>query len=165
MIMMPHNTYDILSPSFSIDKSCNLHFYIFTFLHFFLAVAPNAVVTPSVKTVTEGGNVTLTCNVSGVPSPSVEWTKTGNNTVLSVDKTFTIYNVSRVPGNTARQYQCTASNGVGSPAHDTADITVQCKYQNISFYWQSQVKRLHNVSSIPLMDELHGFIGFQEVHP
>ena len=139
-----HHTCTTLSWILSIAKSCNLHFYISTFLHFFIAVAPNAVVTPSVKTVTEGGNVTLTCNVSGVPSPSVEWTKTGNNTVLSVDKTFTIYNVSRVPGNTARQYQCTASNGVGSPAHDTADITVQCKYQNISFYLQ----------------ELYGFMDF-----
>ena len=38
-------------------------------------MAPVTEVFPQTGTVIEGGNITLICNVSGVPSPSVVWTE------------------------------------------------------------------------------------------
>ena len=80
-------------------------------------------------TVVEGGNITLTCNASGVPYPLIRWTRIGQSTVLSQNSLFTVANVRR-PGtpNNLIQYQCTASNGVESPASAVANVTVYCKF-------------------------------------
>ena len=92
-------------------------------------VAPFAVVIPETLHVIEGGNITLVCNISGVPSPSILWTQVGSSKVLSHSSSLTIMNVSR-PGTADNmiQYQCTASNGVGTPATATVNVTVHCKY-------------------------------------
>ena len=86
---------------------------------------------PQTHTLTEGGNITLTCNTSGVPSPAITWTRIGQSGVLSQNSSLTVVNVRRpgTPDNMI-QYQCTASNGVESPATATANITVHCKYLN-----------------------------------
>ena len=93
-----------------------------------LSVAPAVVVSPKTTTVTEGNNVTLTCNVTGDPKPSIKWTKIGEeHVVLSENASLTITNITRVPRNIL-QYQCTASNGVENPASQIADINVECEY-------------------------------------
>ena len=87
----------------------------------------------------ETDNVTLECNATGVPYPIVKWSKAGGGAVLFVGNSFTIYNISRVPGNTVL-YQCTASNGVGIAVSATINITVQCKYfDTITFLKSRQV--------------------------
>ena len=92
-------------------------------------VAPFAEVVPQTVTVIEGGNITLICNISGVPAPSILWTQIGSSKVVSHNSSLTIVNVSRpgTPDNMI-QYQCTASNGVETSATDTANVTVHCKY-------------------------------------
>ena len=93
----------------------------------FLA-APLAELTAQNDTVIEGGNVTLSCIVSGDPSPFLLLTKFGSSEVLSNTSPHTIVNVSRpgTPGNMI-QYQCTASNGVQTPATATVNVTVYCE--------------------------------------
>ena len=92
-------------------------------------VAPFAEVVPQTVTVIEGGNITLICNISGVPAPSILWTQIGSSKVVSHNSSLTIVNVSRpgTPDNMI-QYQCTASNGVETSATDTVNVTVHCKY-------------------------------------
>ena len=82
-------------------------------------------VIPQTDTVVEGGNITLTCNASGVPSPSIRWVRIGQSGVLSHSTSLTVVNVSR-PGTPDYmiQYQCTASNGVGSPVIAATNVTV-----------------------------------------
>ena len=94
----------------------------------FFSVAPFAEIIPQAVTIIEGGNITLTCNVSGVPSPSIRWTQIGGSKVLSQNSTLTVVNVTRpgTPDNMI-QYQCTASNGVEKPATATVNVTVHCK--------------------------------------
>ena len=91
-------------------------------------VAPFAAVVPQTVTVIEGGNITIVCNVSGVPVPSILWTMTGSSKVVSYYSSLTIVNVSRpgTPDNMI-QYQCTASNGVETPATATVNVTVHCE--------------------------------------
>ena len=81
-------------------------------------------------TVVEGESITLYCNATGKPDPTLTWTKVdnprplSNNTVLKtgiLNRTDTINNMI--------QYQCTASNGVESPATAIANISVYCKYE------------------------------------
>ena len=91
-------------------------------------VAPFVEVIPQTVTVIEGGNITLVCNISGVPAPFILWTQISSSKVVSHNSTLTIVNVSRpgTPDNMI-QYQCTASNGVETPATAAVNVTVQCE--------------------------------------
>ena len=91
---------------------------------------PSVTVHKQKVTVVENNNIRLNCdNVSGKPEPAIIWTKPGSNEVLSNTSSLDLVNVSR-PGTRDNmiQYQCTASNGVGTPATATVNVTVHCKY-------------------------------------
>ena len=120
----------------SVSAYLQVHFFQITIIECMLCdimclflVAPFAEVIPQTVTVIEGGNITLVCNISGVPAPSILWTQIGSSKVVSHNSSLTIVNVSRpgTPDNMI-QYQCTASNGVERPATATVNVTVQCKY-------------------------------------
>ena len=74
------------------------------------------------ETITEGGNLNLSCNASGSPSPVVSWVRisTGERFDVSV---LQLRNVSR---SEARDYRCEASNECGN-ASEAQNIDVQCK--------------------------------------
>ena len=66
-------------------------------------------------TVIEGENSTLTCHVSGTPTPSVSWTevRTGHRTEGKIQA---VANVSR---SDAGEYKCEASNFCGNDSKST----------------------------------------------
>ena len=79
--------------------------------------------------VVEGHNTSLASNVSGKPEPTITWTKQGSGVVLSNTSSLDVVNVSRHDTtDDIIQYQCTASNGGGTPATATVNVTVYCKY-------------------------------------
>ena len=103
-------------------------------------------VSPEKVTIVEGNKLLLTCNASGEPEPSISWTRIGSLDVLSVSSLLTIVNVSRPEtSDNMIQYQCTASNGVGTPATATVYVIVVCKYSSIrctvTVFWRV----LHNM--------------------
>ena len=84
----------------------------------------------------EGNNITITCEATGIPLPTILWafsgrilmsdsvnTTTVNGDVLRVTERLTIMNVSR---EYTGMYTCSANNSVGSDNSDIT-ITVQCK--------------------------------------
>ena len=86
---------------------------------------------PQNATVTEGENVTLACNASGNPTPSISWTKNGSavnspRIRLSSDKKqLTITNVNR---DDKGEYRCVANNSIGAVVSSNAAVLdVQCK--------------------------------------
>ena len=93
-------------------------------------MAPSVDLSSSIIVTKEGGNISLSCNVSGKPEPSISWTRIGSSDVLSISPSLTVVNVSR-PGTADNmiQYQCTASNGVDTPATATVNVTVECKWK------------------------------------
>ena len=78
--------------------------------------------------VREGSSLTLVCNTTGIPPPSLEWTKVGDSTVLSSTSGLTLYNVNwpDTPNETV-QYRCTANNGYGDPASAVVTVHVYCE--------------------------------------
>ncbi|XP_022807335.1 hemicentin-2-like [Stylophora pistillata] len=77
------------------------------------------------QNVTEGKNVTLTCNVSGIPLPMVTWTTPHGHS--TAEKVLVVTNISR---NQAGEYKCEASNDCGN-AIETAIINVQYEPDNV----------------------------------
>ena len=86
---------------------------------------------PSNVTKTEGENVTLHCNATGYPFPTLSWTKDGsdisNNSRISFSaekKQLAITKASRVDSGA---YRCVASNSLGNDTSMAAVVDVQCK--------------------------------------
>ena len=112
----------------SVLKSLS-YFCKFALFNSFLILDPPSITIHKIcDMLVEGDNITLTCNASGKPQPVITWTKLGSPVVLSQTSSFTIVNVSRpgTPDNMI-QYQCTASNGVETPATATVNCIVHCK--------------------------------------
>ncbi|XP_022798002.1 hemicentin-1-like isoform X2 [Stylophora pistillata] len=86
--------------------------------------APLALLSPLEVTANVNDTLNLTCTVFGNPKPSIKWSKDGSSYVPCNDSLCTV-TVSRHGAlNDVIQYQCTASNGVGTPDTATASITV-----------------------------------------
>ncbi|XP_066269272.1 hemicentin-1-like [Branchiostoma lanceolatum] len=84
--------------------------------------------SPPTITVTEGGDLTVTCQVTANPAASsVGWTKQGNSTAVSNSGTLSITNIQRGEAGT---YVCTAQNTFhdGSTETGTANTEVVVQY-------------------------------------
>jgi len=78
--------------------------------------------------------MTLSCNASGEPVPTISWTKDGSIISASGDsrisfvaenKELTITNVSRADEG---EYRCLANNSLGNASSNAAFLNVQCKF-------------------------------------
>ena len=76
--------------------------------------------------VVEGGNVSLYCNITGVPDPTVTWSGDVNKVIIG--RWLNITNISRPAEkrNNHWIYQCHANNTCGD-ASRVASIEVLCK--------------------------------------
>ncbi|XP_020608165.1 hemicentin-2-like [Orbicella faveolata] len=96
---------------------------------------PEITARPQVKTTTEGDNVTLSCNTTGNPVPTISWTINGtpvdrrDNPRISFSERkqqLIITNVSRTDSG---EYRCAASNSLGNDTSNTTSLDVQCKWR------------------------------------
>ena len=105
-----------------------------------LIVADKPEITAHPRSVakTEGNNVTLSCNATGNPVPTISWTRDGspldtndNSRIsFSADKEqLTMTNVSRTDSG---EYRCVAENRVGNDTSNAAKLDIQCKL-SVSF--------------------------------
>ena len=76
--------------------------------------------------VVEGGNVSLYCDASGVPAPTVTWSGDANKVIIG--RWLNITNISRPADKRKKHliYQCHANNTCGD-ASRVASIEVLCK--------------------------------------
>ena len=82
---------------------------------------PSSIQAIDDKKVIEGDNVTLICNVSGMPSPMVSWMIPDSQRVSGYR-----LEVTNIDRSQAGEYTCEVSNDCGN-ATETATIDVQCK--------------------------------------
>ena len=73
------------------------------------------------ETITEAGNLNLSCNVSGSPSPVVSWVR-----ISTGERFVSVLQLTNVSRSEARDYRCEASNECGN-ASEAQNIDVQCK--------------------------------------
>ena len=82
---------------------------------------PSSIQAIDDQKVIEGDNVTLMCNIMGMPPPMVSWMTPDSQRVSGYK--LEVKNISRIQ---AGEYTCEASNECGN-ATETATIHVQCK--------------------------------------
>ena len=92
------------------DFSFNLHNYSYS-------DPPLIESAPVSQVVLEGKSIN--------PTPNITWTKEESPSVLHQGITYSIVDIDR---NAARNYTCTAWNGVGGQKKATAAITVHCEF-------------------------------------
>ena len=92
------------------------------FLVVMFSVPPSIQPTEN-EMIIEGGNVTLTCNASGFPAPTVYWVKT--DTGDRFNKTELVFaNINR---NKAGEYKCVANTPCNT-SEELAEVDVKCKF-------------------------------------
>lgn len=102
-----------VGPSCSVSKSLII-----------FAVEPEVSTQECPSPVTEGSNVTLHCNASGNPPPSITWIWQDTGDVLTRRELLIL---TAVNGSQAGSYQCLASNGIGNNSTRTCNLDVLCK--------------------------------------
>ena len=82
-------------------------------------------------TATDGENVTLSCNATGNPSPSISWTKAGsavNSPRVSFSSDYKQLTITNVNRSDSGDYRCVANNSIGDAVTSNgAILDVQCK--------------------------------------
>ena len=99
-----------------------------------IIVAPVITTQPQDGPVTEGDNVTLSCNASGDPLSTITWTRNGsvlNSSVPRISlgaesRELTITNISRTDSG---EYRCVANNSEGTNISHPATLDVKCKFK------------------------------------
>ena len=100
---------------------------------------PTITEAPQSKTINEGDRLQLTCKASGQPTPTITWTKDGNQ----LGKTVDIQNSKRTDAGT---YVCKAENKV-TQVTASAQVTVQCKSERFVPLWLAiHVKKFYSGS-------------------
>lgn len=74
--------------------------------------------------VPEGYDVTLECNATGNPVPSIGWIMESTGIVVSINSILIVSNISR---NASGVYQCIAMNSIGNDTKNCR-VDVYCKF-------------------------------------
>ena len=109
---------------------------------------------------TEGDNLTLSCNATANPAPTISWTRDGspvnttNNSRISLsddNKQLTITNVNRTDSG---KYRCVASNKFGNDTSSVVTLDVQCKYSiKLSTFLEMISPMLLHKLSVQMIDQ------------
>ena len=108
---------------FCTEGNCN-------YLKTFFVVPPGIAGVNKDQVVCEGSLVTLSCNATGRPTPTITWTKVKDNGTDSAPLLPVVYGkyvLSNIQRSSNETYRCTADNGVGVPVNRTVSVKVECK--------------------------------------
>jgi len=97
---------------------------------FFLSIVPpNLITKPSDKKVIENEQLQFRCTATGNPVPKIRWMKDGRTVgfgeILSLG----------AQRNQSGEYWCSVDNGLSEAVNASADLDVQCKYDNVVALW------------------------------
>jgi hypothetical protein len=100
---------------------------------------PEFTIQPNGTTeVVESENVTFTCVVDGKPSPTIQWLKnnaklnvTGHSR-LNISSGGTVLSITGVVRGDKGNYSCNATNKVDSVVSSSAQLVVNCKYNEMN---------------------------------
>ena len=117
--------------------------FIYSFsLSMFFSDQPEIITHPKNVTVEEGLPMTLFCNATGNPPPTLSWTKDGspinNNQGIPFSGDNETLFIASINRSESGNYRCVARNGLGNHySSNPAKVDVQCKCSSNSFLFFS----------------------------
>ena len=104
---------------------------------FFFSDQPEIITHPKNFTLEEGLPMTLFCNATGNPPPTLSWTKDGspinNNQGIPFSGDNETLFIASINRSESGNYRCVARNGLGNDLSNPAKVDVQCKCSSNSF--------------------------------
>ena len=76
------------------------------------------------ETLTQGGNLALSCNASGYPEPTVTWSKLNADELITSSLWLNFTNINK---EATGEYVCDSNNTCGKKRSSVRTIDVQCK--------------------------------------
>ena len=114
-----------------------LFILVIIFFFFFFIDRPEIITHPKNFTIKEGLPMTLFCNATGNPPPTLSWTKDGSPINNNQGIPFTGDNetlfIASINRSESGNYRCVARNGLGNYSSNPAKVDVQCKCSSNSF--------------------------------
>ena len=104
---------------------------------FFFSDQPEIITHPKNVTVEEGLPMTLFCNATGNPPPTLSWTKDrspiNNNQGIPFSGDNETLSIASINRSESGNYRCVARNGLGNYSSNPAKVDVHCKCSSNSF--------------------------------
>jgi len=95
------------------------------------------------KTLEEGDDLSLYCNATGFPDPTVTWTKDGADAPIERNSWLNFTNINR---DKAGDYVCNGNNTCGKKSSPVISIDVQCKNSLLlTLSLNYSITKMHNV--------------------
>ncbi|XP_078352640.1 hemicentin-1-like isoform X3 [Oculina patagonica] len=127
---------------------------------------PEITVHPQAKTKTEGDNVTLSCNATGNPVPTISWTRNGSpvdtigNSRIRFSENKNELSITNVSRTDSGEYRCVTNNSLGNDTSNAAKLDIQLPSvapENIRGHNTSSTSILVAWDEVPT-DKQHGNI-------
>ena len=107
------------------------HRHIYSFFLFFFTDQPEIITHPKNVTIEERLLVTLFCNATGNPPPTISWTKDGSPLTKTQGIIFTGDNetlsIANITRSESGNYRCVTRNSLGNDTSNAAKVDVLCK--------------------------------------
>ena len=104
---------------------------------FFFIDRPEIITHPKNFTIEEGLPMTLFCNATGNPPPTLSWTKDrspiNNNQGIPFSGDNETLSIASINRSESGNYRCVARNGLGNYSSNPAKVDVHCKCSSNSF--------------------------------
>ena len=98
------------------------------------SIRPSITTHPQGHILREGETVSLSCNATGNPEPTISWTRNGfpvntrSNSSISFSEDKKLLTITTVNRTDSGEYRCVANNSIGNDTSNVATLDVQCKY-------------------------------------
>jgi len=96
------------------------------------------------KTLEEGGDLSLYCNAAGIPTPTVTWTKVGDNYPVKSSSWLNFTNVNK---DKAGNYTCNGNNTCGKKSSSVKRIKQRTVLENSFFVLNMKSLYEHSLTS------------------
>lgn len=114
---------------FTQSKTFVLYLAIKLIVCLYFRTFPTVVTRPKTQTVSQGSTIEIHCEATGVPSPTIKWTRIGEAFAPHIQQVGPVLKLQNVQVRDRGVYICVASNSAGV-AQDSSIVEIERNKKN-----------------------------------